>query len=485
MSRVFRCLVCLLVICCFLINLFPIKAEATSAGIVATFASAGAVTVSAPVAIAAGLIALGIMVGTNDDFQRVVDNAVSSLGDWIKDGTVELLQTIDSAGKKAYYVAGDMLEDLRSLCISQEVVKPNELILDDFLYPPSDAISVAEAAPYSCLVYYNFNNGPITYHLVYSYDSPFIVSAPYANNMGISIYPSVSSATWYSFDSSSQDWSSGTGAVLSGNKFYKIISSQEFGVLSAKFSTSYDLNLGQVSSVPVDGSSARQWSEEYTDRGLYVVEGSGGGSPPEGDDDNNNGKWYWPVVLAGAAGVAALTQQDQWTGETPQEFDDYRTQTEFEILSRPEVEFGQGLELAPVTSPAPDTGGDSGEDTDPTTGEDTDPGTGTNPDTGTDTNPDTGNDSWSPSGDMQHFTLDLKEYFPFCIPFDLYDFFTCLNADPVAPVIEWVIPLPGGDTYPLELDLSTFDPVAQLLRRLQLLLFCVGLAFKTRDLIKG
>ena len=103
----------------------------------------------------------------------------------------------------------------------------------------------------------------------------------------------------------------------------------------------------------------------------------------------------------------------------------------------------------------------------------------------TDTNPDTGNDLWSPSGDMQHFTLDLKEYFPFCIPFDLYDFFTCLNADPVAPVIEWVIPLPGGDTYPLELDLSTFDPVAQLLRRLQLLLFCVGLAFKTRDLIKG
>ena len=103
----------------------------------------------------------------------------------------------------------------------------------------------------------------------------------------------------------------------------------------------------------------------------------------------------------------------------------------------------------------------------------------------TDTNPDTGNDSWSPSGDMQHFTLDLKEYFPFCIPFDLYDFFTCLNADPVAPVIEWLIPLPGGDTYPLELDLSSFDPVAQLLRRLQLLLFCVGLAFKTRDLIKG
>lgn len=86
---------------------------------------------------------------------------------------------------------------------------------------------------------------------------------------------------------------------------------------------------------------------------------------------------------------------------------------------------------------------------------------------------------------LSDLTLDLSDYFPFCIPFDLYDFFACLNADPVAPVIAWQIPVPGGEPYPLELDLSVFDEVAQLLRRLQLLLFCVGLAFKTRDLIKG
>ena len=86
---------------------------------------------------------------------------------------------------------------------------------------------------------------------------------------------------------------------------------------------------------------------------------------------------------------------------------------------------------------------------------------------------------------MSNYTLDLKNYFPFCIPFDLYAFFTCLNADPVAPVIDWIIPMPGGGSYPMQIDLSVFDPMAQTLRRLQLLLFCVGLAFKTRDLIKG
>lgn len=93
--------------------------------------------------------------------------------------------------------------------------------------------------------------------------------------------------------------------------------------------------------------------------------------------------------------------------------------------------------------------------------------------------------TFKPVADLGHFALDLSKYFPFCIPFDLYDFFMCLNAAPEAPVIDWEIPLPGGKTYPMKIDLSPFDPVAQLLRRLELLLFCVGLAFKTRDLIKG
>ena len=94
-------------------------------------------------------------------------------------------------------------------------------------------------------------------------------------------------------------------------------------------------------------------------------------------------------------------------------------------------------------------------------------------------------DVWEPPENPGQFALDLSNYFPFCIPFDLYDFVSCLRADPVAPVIEWAVPLLGGSSYSLEIDFSTFDSVAQLLRRLQLLLFCVGLAFKTRDLIKG
>ena len=94
-------------------------------------------------------------------------------------------------------------------------------------------------------------------------------------------------------------------------------------------------------------------------------------------------------------------------------------------------------------------------------------------------------DKWEPPTNPGQFALDLKSFFPFCIPFDLYDFFSCLNADPVAPVIDWAIPLPGGSSYPVSIDLSAFDSVAKILRTMELLLFCVGLAFKTRDLIRG
>lgn len=112
------------------------------------------------------------------------------------------------------------------------------------------------------------------------------------------------------------------------------------------------------------------------------------------------------------------------------------------------------------------------------------PNSGTGGDSGTDPNPDDSTDPSVPA-DIADYTFDLRNIFPFCIPFDLYDFFACLDAPPEAPVINWELYVPGGGAYPLIIDLSVFDEVAELLRRLELLLFCIGLAFKTRDLIKG
>ena len=83
------------------------------------------------------------------------------------------------------------------------------------------------------------------------------------------------------------------------------------------------------------------------------------------------------------------------------------------------------------------------------------------------------------------YTLPLTEFFPFCIPFDLVDMLGVLAAPAEAPRFEWVIPTLDGEGYPLVIDLSAFDGVAQIVRNMELLAFCIALALKTRSLIRG
>lgn len=88
---------------------------------------------------------------------------------------------------------------------------------------------------------------------------------------------------------------------------------------------------------------------------------------------------------------------------------------------------------------------------------------------------------FSISGTASDYGIQLKDFFPFCIPFDIYDFLTVLAADPVAPVIEWEIPVPWlGQTYPISVDLADWEPIAVLFRTFELLGFIIGLAIITR-----
>lgn len=89
-----------------------------------------------------------------------------------------------------------------------------------------------------------------------------------------------------------------------------------------------------------------------------------------------------------------------------------------------------------------------------------------------------------PSSDIAPFMLDLKDFFPFCIPFDLYKFFSLLCAEPEAPVFTWVVQDLGGNSYPITVDLSKWDNFAALFRKLQLFVFIIGLAMSSRKFIK-
>lgn len=78
-------------------------------------------------------------------------------------------------------------------------------------------------------------------------------------------------------------------------------------------------------------------------------------------------------------------------------------------------------------------------------------------------------------------TPGLKDVFPFCLPFDVYNFLNCLAADPVAPAFNWRFYIPRLCDEEITVDLSPFDTVAQIVRTMELLAFCIGLAYVTRE----
>ena len=83
--------------------------------------------------------------------------------------------------------------------------------------------------------------------------------------------------------------------------------------------------------------------------------------------------------------------------------------------------------------------------------------------------------------------FDLKNIFPFCIPFDVKDMLNMLKAEPVAPSyqVDWHIPIVNTDLE-FTVDLSAFNSVAAICRRMELLLVIIGLAIATRSLfIRG
>lgn len=81
-----------------------------------------------------------------------------------------------------------------------------------------------------------------------------------------------------------------------------------------------------------------------------------------------------------------------------------------------------------------------------------------------------------------NFMIDLTQFFPFCLPFDVAEFFTILCAEPEAPVFHWEIPVPQlNQTFEIDVDLSAWDDVAYLFRKMELLAFIIGLAIVTRE----
>lgn len=88
-------------------------------------------------------------------------------------------------------------------------------------------------------------------------------------------------------------------------------------------------------------------------------------------------------------------------------------------------------------------------------------------------------------GQISPKKFDLRGLFPFCIPFDIHNLLQKFNAEPVAPHVQLPFVIQSiGLSYMIDLDFSVFDPVAAVLRTVELIVFAIGLAWATSKVIK-
>lgn len=459
-SRLFRFLVCFLVICCILVNCSPIRAEATA--IVAT-----ALTLEGLLALlfsmALGVVAVDLTaetinrIGTDMEETIITQVDTSELQKWNNlkkyyekinpdnngpDDPLEWTKLLKQA------LAGGLLTAITGWLVS--LVNAGEYEFDGDSVPDGWAFYNGILLPSIEVTFPDYTHYVVTYD---SYYRVYLANGPIYYDESLEKFVTdgpltVRKCTYFG----NTEWGSGTGNTTYDSDGNNIAALYLPIVLSDMVWSNYDIYEDKYKQYVIfEGSEPKyKYSEVITP--IYVGDIPTKIQNGELDEDDITLPVIDPFKLIKTPNSAAdqVNQMQQALKDGTITIDDYLKQVEVQ---------------------------DDTDTEDPTEAPTEDPSEVTDPTVAV--------DPWEPPEDPGQFALDLSEVFPFCIPFDLYDFLSLLNADPVAPVIDWEIALPGGGSYPLQIDLSAFDSVAQLLRRLELLLFIVALGIKTRDLIKG
>lgn len=256
---------------------------------------------------------------------------------------------------------------------------------------------------------------------------------------------------------------------------------------------------GSSWSIPVDASrysNVTDTSYSYQFYVPYLVDGIYHGSdakpatkeeiwvhPDLQETYQNNGKLEYPqeapqpLQYPSAENLADLAKK-----LNPEVNPDYSP----EIAPNYVQELIQKLQKDPSVNPDPDPNPapNPGTNPQPTTA----PLPTVNP-TGTPENP-------TPEEEASPYKADLREVFPFCIPFDLIHLLKVFEADAEAPVFEFPLDIELDNPWTcekvvdyhhtFELDMSDYEPVIKILRIFQVVFFIIALMLITRQqMIKG
>lgn len=276
----------------------------------------------------------------------------------------------------------------------------------------------------------------------------------------------------------------------------------DFVTLSATYTAStYDVNIYAEAAPDLDDDEEYQaWKAR---RLFRVIEGAGGDEDPDDDDDDGLKVLlpYYPVPAAENCENLPDTLEQAWAGSRSEDPADDPVS---ESVGIAQLDSSSNL----------DTG--SGSETDPDTGTDTDTNAGffssvlswlqklwealldilaaikdlalaiVDPIVQAIADVVTAIKNLVPDppsfGDLQ--IPGLRDFFPFCIPFDLLDMMRALSASPVAPVFVYACPMPDGSIEEVTIDLSAWNGVAATIRSVIVAIYVVTLANSTRKFIK-
>lgn len=518
--RFFRCVICFLLIGCVLINLSPLRAQAL---VIEGVAVATGVTISAPVAIAGILICLGITIGaTSGFFDSLVDSCsihLQNLGYVIEDK----IQAYICDGKS--YVEQDVVEAVRDYVWDSGTLTKSYVLetqdCDSYMYVSraSSAFCISgTTADFTA----DGSTGTITLNSdyfcwsgsYYNLDTTNFTIANYGSRPQFSIsgsgcnvfyYDNYYSGWYFVFFTADKFLFSGA-RIKDGqsqtSRFVSFIDCEYPFYPSARVSTQEELTLENVT---LDIIPFPTGYETWGNTALKVENPSGGGSD-NGDPDDDNDIHIYPVTIpSDYSQVGDLTQESAQEGtytessgstdsgsssspstgtdytswfqkivngiqELPSKFETWISDCKTAIEELPSKFSEFFNHVVSEIQNLPSTFSQFFSDVVASI----------------QSIPDAIKGIFAKSDNLdKKYDTDWQSVFPFCVPFDLIEFLGVLAAEPEAPVIQWRFYVPNICDENIEIDLSVFDTVAQIMRTLELLAFCIGLILLTRNIIRG
>ena len=443
-KRIFRALVCFVLICALVVNISPIKAKAFA---VETAMALGAI---------ACIMAMYVGVVFNPQSQAQLVAIGDSFGGYISERAESLEGSLDATELFDYWklaTGGGDGDDFDPNKTKIKLAKGLLALIAGWIYRAvvtgavegSSGVSApvgytfygehclptgpgpTESLPYACIVYlpgsesFRFYCGPNPFYIRQIYGGPYYM------------YPGGASFTTYFLDSAtSVEWS-----VTNFDKSYALVVNNEIIWSNHDIVDEDDRSL-----VVFDGSPATNVQKETVVPEIYVGDIPSqiqNGSITAEDIELPENVDLSSVITSRDTLLDDISNSAQKFQDGTLSLDEYKNQVEYD-------DDLVGDETMPGTEPSED----------PTEPEDV--------------------------GSIGDYALDLTEFFPFCIPYDIKEFLSLLSAAPEAPVFEWDIVVKSWDWgFHVTVDLSPWNDVAALFRKLELLAFIVGLGFVTRE----